>query len=1134
MNQPTFTYYELLENLVNNPETTLFSKYKTLRRLLERICKDEMNNTDLQSTDLSARISFVSDKLELSYGEQQRLHSLRLTANAIMNLEKEPEADSFLRDVKSLSFFIQKVTGESIPDDLYRLLPLHDATYLAKPIGKEAHKQLRVCFLEEDENYLYVLPLDSLSNEPLKVKFNEPDYNEEFKDIRKYLWPHAQLNLLHVIADENEVLIPQFIVLEPDYLLDVSALAECYRPYGAHPANYILSKLQTIDNPRPLLLGNIANHFLDEWIYADEPVNYVASMKKVFKKYAIELASCPDLNDPKIERQFFEDCKLHFDHINIVVNQTFNTEGYKLDRSEAVLEPSYICESLGIQGRLDYMQQDMSSFIEMKSGKADEFFIRGKKLPHQNHRIQMLLYQAMLEQNMEQNHRDVRAYLLYTKYPLLYPAKSSWKMVQEAIQLRNKIVSTEFSIQSENSLDYTETILKQITPDTVNTKGIQGKLWTNYLEPSIAALQKHLQDLTDIERAYFYATYNFITKELYTSKSGDMNYETKRGASCLWNSSFTDKCEEGTLLLDLSIIENRAADLHKAGIVFKRDLDSEKKYNMSLPNFRAGDAIVFYERNGHNDNVTNKLVFKGNIEYIQKDQIAVRLRAAQRNLDVVSESALYAIEPDSMDISFRNMFLGLDAFVKTNSTRRNLLLGINKPKFDKSLYEKAEQQSDDLERIVGKAIAAKDYLLLVGPPGTGKTSFALRRMVEEFSARGKDILLLAYTNQAVDEICKSISKIEPKLNYIRLGSELSCNPMFRPQLLEEILSEANNRQAVKNIIQGCNVYVSTVASLSGKMDLFRLKSFDVTIIDEASQILEPQLLGILTAKDSKGKDAIDKFILIGDHKQLPAVVQQKEETSKIISEELNDLHIYNMRDALFQRLYRLDYPQAKEILLRQGRMHPDLAQFVNKYFYGNKLKSLNLEHQCEIDLPLDELYIYADDTHKTKVNHRILFVPSDVNLKDENNKVNEVEAIIVANIAKQIVDKYKEEFDANKSLGIITPYRSQIALIKSKLEEYKMEELNDVLVDTVERFQGSERDVIIYSFCVNESYQLDFLCNLIQEDNLEIDRKLNVALTRARKQLFITGVPEILRLNSVYRSLLDYIESQGIDDKLDA
>ena len=232
MNQPTFTYYELLENLVNNPETTLFSKYKTLRRLLERICKDEMNNTDLQSTDLSARISFVSDKLELSYGEQQRLHSLRLTANAIMNLEKEPEADSFLRDVKSLSFFIQKVTGESIPDDLYRLLPLHDATYLAKPIGKEAHKQLRVCFLEEDENYLYVLPLDSLSNEPLKVKFNEPDYNEEFKDIRKYLWPHAQLNLLHVIADENEVLIPEFIVLEPDYLLDVSALAECYRPYG--------------------------------------------------------------------------------------------------------------------------------------------------------------------------------------------------------------------------------------------------------------------------------------------------------------------------------------------------------------------------------------------------------------------------------------------------------------------------------------------------------------------------------------------------------------------------------------------------------------------------------------------------------------------------------------------------------------------------------------------------------------------------------------------------------------------------------------------------------------------------------------------------------------------------------------
>ena len=108
-------------------------------------------------------------------------------------------------------------------------------------------------------------------------------------------------------------------------------------------------------------------------------------------------------------------------------------------------------------------------------------------------------------------------------------------------------------------------------------------------------------------------------------------------------------------------------------------------------------------------------------------------------------------------------------------------------------------------------------------------------------------------------------------------------------------------------------------------------------------------------------------------------------------------------------------------------------------------------------------------------------------------------------------------------MGIITPYRSQIALIKSNLEQYGQEDLSAVLVDTVERFQGSERDIIIYSFCVNAPYQLDFLSNILVEGDAQIDRKLNVALTRARKQLFLTGVSSILKLNPIYKALLDYI-----------
>ena len=1119
--------YELLLAVCKAGEDELTVGYKQMRDLLERICRAQMQSSSLQMTDLSARISFIAAKTGLSVGEQNRLHTFRLTSNQILNRCLEPNREKLLRDVKTLAFLVRKLSGENIPDELYRLFPRADATYLVAPPACERVRRMRVCFQYADEQYLYVTPLDEVSERPYLVRYNIPQINEEFAETCKLLWQHAQMNLLDVAIDEAGILTPSFIVLEPDYLIDISSLAECFRDYGHHPGNYFLSRMQPIENARPLLLGNIANLFLDEWIHApNEDIDYRTCMQKAFRRYPIELAACPDLRDREKERQFFDDCKLHFEHIRETVNDTFHTAGYELDKTDAVLEPSYICEALGLQGRLDYMQRDMSSFIEMKSGKADEYAIRGKVEPKENNKVQMLLYQAVLQYSMGMDHRKVKAYLLYTRYPLLYPSRPSWAMVRRVIDLRNRIVADEYGIQLHNNPEYTARKLEEINASTLNERGLRGRFWETYLRPPIDRFQEKLQRLSAIEKSYFYAVYNFLTKELYTSKSGDVDYEGRTGAASLWLSTLAEKCEAGEIIYNLRIRENHAADEHKAYLLLVRSDFEEKELPETvadndiqnvLPNFRQGDAIILYERNCGTDNVTNKMVFKGNIEHLTDYEISIRLRATQQNPSVLPADSLYAIEHDTMDTTFRSMYQGLYAYLSATQERRDLLLAQRPPKFDESLDSLVSQAKDDFTRVALKAQAAQDYFLLIGPPGTGKTSCALKKMVETFHAdKGAQILLLSYTNRAVDEICKSLASIRPAVDFIRVGSELSCDETYRTHLIENELASCNRRSEVYERIRSCRIIVGTVAAISGKPELFRLKHFNVAIIDEATQILEPQLLGILCARGEEGGNAIDKFILIGDHKQLPAVVLQSSEQSAIYEESLMSIGLTNLKDSLFERLYRnctarqssLTSHPSYDMLCRQGRMHPEVALFANRAFYGGRLISVGLPHQLEDSDTVCRLAFYPSIPEKTGT----------------STKINHSEARIVADLVARIYEDCRIDFDEARTLGIITPYRSQIALIKKEMAALGIPALNRIMVDTVERFQGSERDVIIYSCCINSYFQLKFVSNLTEEDGTLIDRKLNVALTRARKQMFVTGVPKYLKSNPLYESLLNLME----------
>jgi DNA replication ATP-dependent helicase Dna2 len=423
--------------------------------------------------------------------------------------------------------------------------------------------------------------------------------------------------------------------------------------------------------------------------------------------------------------------------------------------------------------------------------------------------------------------------------------------------------------------------------------------------------------------------------------------------------------------------------------------------------------------------------------------------------------------------------------------------------------------NEEQNRIINKALDAEDYFLLVGPPGTGKTSLILRNLTFElYKNPTNNILLLAYTNRAVDEICEAISE----LDFLRIGSEYSTAEKHRSKLLDKKIETRKTRKEVKELMDETRIFVATVAAVTNKPEIFTLKNFSVAIIDEASQILEPQIIGILPL--------VEKFVMIGDHKQLPAIVLQNKFKSQVKDEELHTIGLENRSNSLFERLYNLckknAWTWAYDTLSYQGRMHIELADFPNQFFYENVLKPARPAQIADFESKSN----FLDSIHSA---NRLNFIATKSFAEDKSDKIHTHEAMWIAKIVENIIALYKKhqkEFSPEKSLGIITPYRNQIAHIRNHLQVRGIENYEKITVDTVERYQGSQRDIIIISFCINKSYQLKNLVSLT-DDGL-VDRKLNVALTRAKEQMILLGNIELLQQNEVYANLISYCKDKKI------
>ncbi|WP_183576109.1 AAA domain-containing protein [Mucilaginibacter sp. X5P1] len=1102
-------------------------KYPRLRTLLESVCRDLTENEGAQFTGLFARLHYLCKKTALSNLKAYQIHSLRVNANKVLHEGLRPSEDDYQYDVKALADTIAHFYKDPTPNKLQKLLPEKGRPQSKSRSRKARQKRTRIAIDHVTSDYIYGIEDEYPSEELIKIRYNVSGVNDQFNATVSRLWPGALINILNFTIEPNGDYLPDYIVLEPDHLIDISAIAECYKEYGDHPLNFLYSKLNTIPNTHYIILGNIANTILDELINErpDQPVLLKQVLKKAFRESPFNISSCEYLPP-----DFTKTCEEHFDAIKKLVQTGLVKE--QIDRDRAILEPSFICEALGIQGRLDLMLDDYSRIVELKSGKAEMF--RAEFDHKENHYVQVLLYYAVLEFNIGYL-KDRRAYLLYSKHGVLHSSSNLESLTKSAINKRNLIVANERQVAFGSNEDRM-ILVRQLQHPTLITKVLHDNFLNRYVLPDLAAFYSPFSAATEIMLKYFQEFLGFIAKEHYLAKSGENSYE-RRGLSSLWLVPLKDKIEAGDIFIDLSL----AAPVDPAAEVQRLTFMLSDMGPDFMPNFRKGDIVILYQRNTDKDNIMSQQVFKGSLEGIRRDQIVVRLRYRQRNVSVLPQTSKYALEHDHMDVSYQSMYRGLYSFLKIDIRRQQLLLGDRTPETDDSRQLVCQNFPADLQRIVLKAKQAKDYFILVGPPGTGKTSQALKAMTEEFHADPRcQLLLLAYTNRAVDEICDTLEKAgSGGLDYVRIGGELSCDTRFHHRLLDYQLADCQNREAVRLCIEGYRIFVGTITSLSGKMELFKLKSFDMAIIDEAAQILEPHLFPLLSAVDKAGKPAISKLIMIGDHRQLPAIVLQSEESCQVQDQALRKRGFLDKRVSLFERLY-LRHHQANtspfwDMLVRQGRMHPELAYFPNTEFYNNLLESLDLPHQTDT-LPYTT-FDSDSPAHQALATNRLLFFPSKADLKHRNIKSNLDEAIIVREILRTVTQLCQlnnislvasERATENElSVGIIVPYRNQIALIRKELASLSIPELSDITIDTVERYQGSQRDLIIYSFCVNRQSQLSQLSNIIVEQGQYIDRKLNVAITRARKQLIIVGEPNILANDLIYSKLIKHIKLQG-------
>ncbi len=631
-----------------------------------------------------------------------------------------------------------------------------------------------------------------------------------------------------------------------------------------------------------------------------------------------------------------------------------------------------------------------------------------------------------------------------------------------------------------------------------------------------------IQALTQ-QRLLLQLEYN-VEKEAYRRQTEDAGIE--------------QKVRRGEAWFPLRLGRSYYNSMNQLAIEVFRDEDTDIDHN-----FEFGRPVVFFGMGNAQRSTLHYFSFTATVSYVDGDRMVIILPDSGRLLDLQRQEGALGVQLSFDETSYRCMFDALDRVLRAKGRLAYLRdLFYSRQRVQTLTFEdmRFPYLNVTQERAVNEVLRAKDVAVVHGPPGTGKTT-TLVEAIRETLMREPQVLVCAQSNMAVDWISEKL--VDRGINVLRLGNPTRVNDKMLSFTYERRFEAHPDypqlwsiRKAIRELRshrrRGDEKYHQKLESLKSRAteleiringELFgEARVIACTLVGSAHRLLEGMKFGTLFIDEAaQALEAacwipmrrVGRVILAGDHCQLPPTVKSiaalKAGLGRTLMERLVETH-----------------PEAVTLLRIQYRMNEDIMRFSSNYFYDGQVESapeVKFRSILDLDKAIEWSPLQPPPTGGGFKRFGSLPQSGEVGggcgeASDGLSFVNKTEALLTLDVLQQYFERIGKQrlLDERIDVGIISPYRAQVQLLRRLLmkREYFKPFRRQISVNTVDGFQGQERDVIVISMVrSNDTGQIGFLRDL---------RRMNVAMTRARMKLIILGDPKTLTRHPFYRQLWNF------------